>query len=44
MAQAFCPSDDCEVLCWSPWDTKEANLHDMHDAVVTDLPFEAGSD
>jgi hypothetical protein len=38
MAQAFCPSDECDVLCWSPWDTKEANLHDMHEAVVTGLP------
>lgn len=37
MAQALCPSDDCDVLMWSPWDTKEANLHDMQPVEVVDL-------
>lgn len=26
LGQAFCSSDDCNVLAWDPYDTKEANL------------------
>ena len=32
LAQAFCPNDDCNVLCWTPWDTAKQNLDDMHEA------------
>lgn len=35
MAQAICPADECPVFMWSPWDTKEANLHDMHEIEET---------
>lgn len=40
MAQAFCISESCDVLCWTPWDTAAENLADMHEATVTHTPFE----
>lgn len=35
LAQTFCSNDDCNVLCWNPWDTAFQNLNDTHDALVT---------
>lgn len=29
LAQAICPSEECPVILWVPWDSKEANLADM---------------
>jgi hypothetical protein len=33
MAQAFCINEECDVLCWTPWDTAAQNLADMHEAI-----------
>ncbi|HZA23563.1 MAG TPA: hypothetical protein VFA32_13350 [Dehalococcoidia bacterium] len=35
LAQTFCSNDDCNVLCWNPWEPAAANLADTHDAMVT---------
>jgi hypothetical protein len=29
LAQAICPNEDCPVVLWVPWQTKEANLADV---------------
>lgn len=29
LAQAICPSDDCPVILWEPWASKDANLASM---------------
>jgi hypothetical protein len=34
MAQAFCINEECDVLCWTPWDTAAKNLLDMHEAQI----------
>jgi hypothetical protein len=39
MAQAFCINEECDVLCWTPWDTAAANLADMHEAEITETPW-----
>lgn len=39
-AQAFCPNEDCDVLCWIPWDTLEQNLMDARPAIMTETPME----
>lgn len=35
-AQAFCPNDDCKVLCWDPWATLDENMLDMQPAIITE--------
>jgi hypothetical protein len=39
MAQAFCINEECDVLCWTPWDTAAANLADMHEAEIIETPW-----
>lgn len=38
LAQTFCTSDDCNVLCWNPWRPAAENLRDMGAATVQDMP------
>lgn len=40
LAQSFCENEDCNVLCWNPWEPASANLNDLHPAIVTMDPPE----
>lgn len=34
IAQAFCPNDNCDVLCWTPSESASVNLSDAAPAIV----------
>jgi len=38
LAQAFCSNDDCLVLTWQPWESREKNLLDAAPVTITEKP------